>query len=119
MIEPARVRIQEIRTQGTVGNYGSGGIAEMLKDTVKIIKDKVDRAENCSTCFLLKQGGYDTHSNQVSNLTGNLEKISQAISGARTDLINAGVWDQSVILVGTEFGRTLRHNGDAFRNRSR
>ena len=107
LVEPARVRVQEILTQGLSGSYGSSGEAEMLKDTVRIIKDKAARGDSCSSIYLLKQGGYDSHSNQVGSIVPRLQRISEAVRGARTDLINAGLWDKTVILLNTEFGRTL------------
>ncbi|MEM9435749.1 MAG: DUF1501 domain-containing protein [Pseudomonadota bacterium] len=53
--------------------------------------------------------GWDTHSRQAGQLGGKLEELATTIL-----LLKAGlgpVWEQTAVLVMTEFGRTARENG--------
>jgi uncharacterized protein (DUF1501 family) len=54
--------------------------------------------------------GWDTHTNQPSRLTHALHNLDEGIAELRVGL--ASVWDKTTILVVTEFGRTVRVNGD-------
>jgi hypothetical protein len=57
----------------------------------------------------LELGGWDTHTNQASRLTGPLKELDSGLVALRTALGPA--WAQTVVLVMTEFGRTARVNG--------
>nr|WP_294517320.1 DUF1501 domain-containing protein [uncultured Rhodopila sp.] len=53
--------------------------------------------------------GWDTHSDQAPRLAESLRKLDEGIGVLRADL--AAVWPKTVILIVTEFGRTVRQNG--------
>jgi uncharacterized protein (DUF1501 family) len=57
----------------------------------------------------LELDGWDTHSGQPRRLAESLQKLDEGIAVLRADL--ASVWSKTVILVVTEFGRTVRANG--------
>jgi uncharacterized protein (DUF1501 family) len=57
----------------------------------------------------LELGGWDTHSGQLPRIALALRTLDEGISALRTGL--ADVWAKTVILVVTEFGRTVRVNG--------
>jgi uncharacterized protein (DUF1501 family) len=54
-------------------------------------------------------GGWDTHSGQVAALGGPLRQLDLGLMALRTAL--GAAWQDSVVLVVTEFGRTVRING--------
>jgi uncharacterized protein (DUF1501 family) len=54
--------------------------------------------------------GWDTHTNQPSRLTHALRNLDEGVAELRVGL--ASVWDKTTILAMTEFGRTVRVNGD-------
>jgi uncharacterized protein (DUF1501 family) len=58
---------------------------------------------------MIETGGWDTHSGQNGRLAGQLRNLDQLVSGLHQGLGPA--WDQTVILVATEFGRTAAANG--------
>ena len=57
----------------------------------------------------LELGGWDTHANQADRLAGPLRQLDAGLVALREGL--GAAWGQSVVLVMTEFGRTVRVNG--------
>ena len=57
----------------------------------------------------LEVGGWDTHTAQVGRLNGPLQQLDQGLVALKTGLGEA--WKRTVVLVMTEFGRTVRVNG--------
>jgi uncharacterized protein (DUF1501 family) len=57
----------------------------------------------------LEIGGWDTHAAQVRRLDGPLKQLDAGLLALQTGLGPA--WDQTAVLVMTEFGRTARVNG--------
>jgi len=58
---------------------------------------------------MLETGGWDTHTGQRFRLTSQLEALDMMLAALRDNLGPA--WNQTVILVATEFGRTAAANG--------
>lgn len=57
----------------------------------------------------LEMGGWDTHAAQKGRLAGPLRQLDMGMDAMRLAL--GQTWDRTVILVMTEFGRTVRMNG--------
>ena len=58
---------------------------------------------------MLETGGWDTHTGQQFRLTAQLKALDAMVAALRDNLGPA--WDQTVVLVATEFGRTAAVNG--------
>ncbi|CAN7479534.1 DUF1501 domain-containing protein [Massilia sp. LjRoot122] len=58
---------------------------------------------------MIETGGWDTHSGQNGRLATQLRNLDGLVGGLRQGLGPA--WEQTVILVATEFGRTAAANG--------
>ena len=58
---------------------------------------------------MLETGGWDTHTAQGPRLAAQLKALDTVIGALRDDL--GPVWNQTVVLVATEFGRTAAANG--------
>lgn len=58
---------------------------------------------------LIETSGWDTHSGQDARLARQLSGLDSLIDGLREGLATA--WAQTVVLVATEFGRTVAANG--------
>ncbi len=61
---------------------------------------------------VLESGGWDTHANQGAeggNLANRLGALDEVLAGLKTKLGNT--WQQTAVLVVTEFGRTVAMNG--------
>jgi uncharacterized protein (DUF1501 family) len=58
---------------------------------------------------MIETSGWDTHSGQNARLAGQLKALDGLIAGLHEGL--GAAWSQTVILVATEFGRTVAANG--------
>lgn len=58
---------------------------------------------------MLETGGWDTHAGQVGRLNAQLRGLDTLVSALRDGL--GPVWNDTVVLVATEFGRTVAVNG--------
>jgi uncharacterized protein (DUF1501 family) len=93
---------------------------ELLGD-MKKVKNKYrfsSLASSCATmladsngpdCAMLEMSGWDTHQNQLARLDRQFKELDQGIAMLRKNL--ADQWDQTVVIMTTEFGRTIAENG--------
>lgn len=58
---------------------------------------------------MIETSGWDTHSGQMGRLASQLKALDNLIGGLQAGL--GAVWAQTVVLVATEFGRTVAANG--------
>ena len=58
---------------------------------------------------MIETGGWDTHAQQAGRLAAQLKGLDGMIAALKTGLGPA--WDKTVVLVATEFGRTVAVNG--------
>jgi uncharacterized protein (DUF1501 family) len=58
---------------------------------------------------MIETNGWDTHSAQNARLAARLSALDNLVAGLHQGL--ASVWNQTVILIATEFGRTAAANG--------
>lgn len=58
---------------------------------------------------MIETSGWDTHSGQNNRLATQLDNLNSLVAALREGL--GPVWEQTVILVATEFGRTVAANG--------
>jgi len=58
---------------------------------------------------MIETGGWDTHSGQNNRLANQLDNLDGLVAALRQGL--GPVWEQTVVLVATEFGRTVAVNG--------
>lgn len=94
-------------------DWPSNRLANSLKTIAQLIKGKSD-----TSIYYARQGGYDTHNNQILNLdplTGRHFELMNTLNvslGAFVDEMKAqGNWDRVVILTFSEFGRKVIQNG--------
>ncbi|PHR54476.1 MAG: hypothetical protein COA47_15450 [Robiginitomaculum sp.] len=91
---------------GEPGDLGSGD--EFLARAAGKIMSAEGGPGGCSISF----GSWDTHANQggaTGTLAGRLGDLDAALLGLREEM--GAAWDQTVVLVATEFGRTVQENG--------
>ncbi|MBR9909451.1 MAG: DUF1501 domain-containing protein [Gammaproteobacteria bacterium] len=60
-------------------------------------------------CAMLEMGGWDTHNNQASRLGRRFAQLDAGLVRLRQHL--AASWEQTTVIVATEFGRTVAENG--------
>lgn len=67
---------------------------------------------NSRQLFYADTGGFDTHNNQSASMGSRLSEVSGAIDAFRNAMIEMGVWNDVTVFTMSDFGRTLRDNGD-------
>jgi len=65
--------------------------------------------KNGPDCAMLEMTGWDTHQNQLGRLDRKFSQLDEGIAIIRENL--AEQWDNTVVVVTTEFGRTVAENG--------
>lgn len=70
---------------------------------------KMLAAENGSRIAMIETGGWDTHAGQKGRLAGQLNGLDQMVGALQKGL--GPLWNDTVVLVATEFGRTVKVNG--------
>lgn len=60
-------------------------------------------------CAMLELGGWDTHNNQNKRLARQLAQLDQGLEALKQNL--GQQWQNTLVVVATEFGRTAKENG--------
>lgn len=79
----------------------------------KLISQLVDRREERGVdrdFFFVTLGGYDTHNDVSETLDRNFAELNEGLGDLVTALKLKGVWDDTVIIQTSDFGRTLAGN---------
>lgn len=112
---------REIASQ-QIAQFGDG-IGESLADATRILAAKKGSValgqRDKSTVIYCGMGGYDTHSDQGiptaldDGLGWNLKNLGDNLGIFISELKRIGVWEDTVVVVISEFGRTVRQNGSS------
>src|SRR5439155_27351050 len=94
-----------LREYGTTGNFGRGCLQAR-----KLVEAGV-------TCVEVDLGGWDNHQNIFPTLSRNLlSQLDKGMGPRVKDLLDRGLWDNTVLVWMGEFGRTPRINQNAGRD---
>lgn len=97
-----------LEARGMAGGMDGRKGGQKPEDTGRMAAGFLGRADG-PRIAMIETGGWDTHSGQNGRLAGQLRNLDLLIGGLREGL--GPVWDQTVVLVATEFGRTAAANG--------
>lgn len=87
------------------GPAGQNGAA------VGALAAKMLAGDNGARIAMIETNGWDTHSGQRGRLAAQLKGLDQTVAAMKAGL--GSDWDNTLVLVATEFGRTVRPNGTA------
>jgi uncharacterized protein (DUF1501 family) len=99
-----------LEIKGLVGNKENkknkrqGNFVELSKAAANLMVG--DKGLDCA---MLELGGWDTHSNQSNRLNKSLSELDNGLAELKSGL--GDEWENTVVIVGTEFGRTAKENG--------
>ncbi len=96
---------------GMAGVSRRGNDAEFLRTMMESTARFLTAADG-PRIAVLEAGGWDTHANQgaaTGSLANRLSGLDDALSALRSGL--GDTWDNTVVAIVTEFGRTVRVNG--------
>jgi len=91
-------------------SFPNNGIGNQLKIVSSAIQAR-DTLKTNRQFFMARQEGFDSHAN-YDNLNRNFAQINEALSSFVKEMKSLGVWDNVLILVGSEFSRTLTPNSN-------
>lgn len=93
---------------GMGGRGGARAIAPLTKAAAQFLK-----VPTGPVAAVVEMGGWDTHANQgaeTGQLAANFALLDQGLGALKTDL--GSTWNDTVVVVMTEFGRTVAPNGN-------
>jgi uncharacterized protein (DUF1501 family) len=86
--------------------YADNPIAQSLKSAAQVM------CADLGTRILYAQhGSFDTHSNELISHAKLWQDVSRATSDLTADLKEHDLWDDTLVLIWSEFGRRIRDNG--------
>jgi uncharacterized protein (DUF1501 family) len=88
--------------------YPQSGLASRLRLIARLLKGGLD-----TRVFYTLRSGYDTHYAQLFTHSNLLLELSGALKAFLDDLTAAKLADRVVVLIFSEFGRTVNENGSA------
>jgi uncharacterized protein (DUF1501 family) len=86
--------------------YPAGGFAGRLRALAALIAGGLPLK-----VVAIESGGYDTHSNQLTSLPGDLLEIGDSLRAFQRDLEARSIQDRVLVHVWSEFGRRPEENG--------
>ena len=97
-----------LEARGMAGGMGGGANRQNATALGRMAAGFLGRADGPRTA-MIETGGWDTHSGQAARLAFQLKNLDKLLAGLQEGL--GAAWDKTVILVTTEFGRTVAANG--------
>ncbi|KTF67570.1 DUF1501 domain-containing protein [Sphingomonas sp. HT-1] len=98
---------EAMATRMLTGDLGSDG-GKKAADTGTLAA-KLLSAPGGARIAMIETGGWDTHSGQRGRLGGQLKGLDAMVAALKTGL--GPHWDDTLVVVATEFGRTVKANG--------
>jgi uncharacterized protein (DUF1501 family) len=86
--------------------YGTSSLEQQLAIVARLIGGGLQ-----TPVYIVKQTGYDTHSNQDTRHPALIQTLTQAIASFQEDIEKLGVADRVIGMTFSEFGRRLAENG--------
>lgn len=83
---------------------GQAKLATLAKSCASLLRNKTG-----PQCAMLEMGGWDTHYKLVPKLHAQFQELDEAIKILHDEL--GAQWNNTAIIVATEFGRTVKVNG--------
>lgn len=96
------------KMDGELQTSFSGSLGQQFEQVAKAIRMDTDLLEMERSGFFTSHWGYDTHG--AMNQDGLLAELNSAITSLVANLKAQGLWDNVVVIVVSDFGRTLTSN---------
>ncbi len=116
----ALARARGLREEPGMGanpqDMGMAGGNAGRKAAVGLATKAAEFLQRGSQVAVMEMGGWDSHVNAATAngaLSNNLRTLDATLAALRAGLLPGGVWQRTVVLVATEFGREVAVNGNA------
>jgi len=97
-----------LEARGMAGGMADGAKRQDAAALGRMVASFLGRADG-PRIAMIETGGWDTHSGQNARLAAQLRNLDNLLGALQEGL--GAAWDKTVILVATEFGRTVAANG--------
>lgn len=97
-----------LEARGMAGGMGGGANRQDATALGRMAAGFLGRTDGPRVA-MIETGGWDTHSGQTARLATQLRNLDNLLAGLHQGL--GAAWDKTVVLVATEFGRTVAANG--------
>lgn len=111
MEKQAFLEAELAKTTVTTG-FPDSSTADEFKLITQIMQTRGARGSE-RDIFYVSQGGFDTHSNVDSGLISKLSTMNAALDSFVAELKVLGLWESTVVIEFSDFGRTLSPNSGA------
>jgi uncharacterized protein (DUF1501 family) len=101
-------RLAQVARDKGDARYPQSGLGSRLQLIARLLKVGLD-----TRIYYTLQSGYDTHANQLFAHANLLNDLSASLKAFLDDLAAAKLADRVVVLLFSEFGRTVSENGSA------
>ncbi len=98
------MEINDMVSMGSSKKRKLGKFVNLAKSCAKLMV-----GETGLDCAMLEMGGWDTHNNQHFRLSRQLSELDNGLLALKNGL--GEEWQNTVVMVATEFGRTAKENG--------
>lgn len=95
----------ELKMKAMMGESGqqNGQFKSLATGCARLLKGE------SADCAMLELGGWDTHNNQAGRLARQFGILDEGLGAIKQEL--GSEWDNTLVIVATEFGRTVKQNG--------
>jgi len=90
--------------------FSSESLSKQFENIARVM-DIRQRLQSERDMFFTQIGGFDTHSNMKETLSEKFEIINDALTSFVAEMKNKSLWDDTVIISLSDFGRTITSNG--------
>lgn len=105
-----REELQDVLEAATVStDFPSDSLCDQLETVAKVMSTHQDRGSH-RDLFHVSKGGWDTHSNAILRMEEKFGEVNDCLSAFVTELKATGLWESTVLVQFSEFGRTLDPN---------
>lgn len=101
-LESQLARALELR--GATEDVSGRGAMQLGRTAAGLLSGEAD-----ARVLMLESTGWDTHNGMANRMRNQLRNLDTTIGALRDDL--GSLWHDTLVLVATEFGRTVRNNG--------
>lgn len=96
--------------QQAVGDFPKSPFGRSLRQAARLILAGAKGGQPQSV-IKLSLGSFDTHARQRATQDRLLRQLAEGVAALRNSLLGLGLWDQTLLMTYSEFGRRARENG--------
>ncbi|TLU67407.1 DUF1501 domain-containing protein [Thalassotalea litorea] len=97
------LELRQLTSEGR-GGYNRGRFVDLAQSCGRILAN-----DQGTDCAMLEVGGWDTHNYEIRRQHKHLVELNDGLKALQQSL--GDYWENTVVVMATEFGRTIKENG--------